>query len=111
MAIIKFTVGEATIFFCLVKFYQTLIGSQKLFYKADNEQRSTSYDSLLNSETVKLYGNEEYESKRFTHYMDEFQKKEWSSQIAMLGFNLLQSTTLTIGLMTGASNSIPFNLF
>jgi len=70
--------------------------------EADNEQRSTSYDSLLNSETVKLYGNEEYESKRFTHYMDEFQKKEWSSQIAMLGFNLLQSTTLTIGLMTGS---------
>ena len=69
--------------------------------QADNEQRSKSHDSILNSETVKLYGNEDYESSRFSHYMEEYQKKEWKSQVAMFGFNLLQTFTLNAGLMTG----------
>ena len=41
--------------------------------EADNEQRSRSVDSLLNSETVKLYGNEKYEADQFAHYMDIYQ--------------------------------------
>lgn len=32
---------------------------------ADNEQRTRSVDSLLNFETVKYYGAEEYEVNRF----------------------------------------------
>ena len=46
---------------------------------ADNEQRARSVDSLLNSETVKLYGNEKYEGEVFSEYMDKYQDKEWVS--------------------------------
>ena len=43
---------------------------------ADNEQRARSVDSLLNSETVKMYGNEVHEGKMFSGYMDIYQEKE-----------------------------------
>ena len=69
---------------------------------ADNEQRSRSVDSLLNSETVKLYGNEQYESDQFSHYMDKYQDKEWKSDVIIYIFNMCQNLTLNCGLLAGS---------
>ena len=69
---------------------------------ADNEQRARSVDSLLNSETVKLFGNEQYESKVFSDYMDRYQRKEWQSLGTMYAFSQNQTFTLNIGLMVGS---------
>ena len=69
---------------------------------ADNEQRTRSVDSLLNSETVKMYGNEEHEGKMFSDYMDKYQEKEWLSISTMYGFNLLQNVVLNFGVLTGS---------
>jgi len=70
--------------------------------EADNEQRARSVDSLLNSETVKLYGNEDYESGVFSDYMDRYQRKEWQSLGTMYAFSQNQTFTLNIGLMVGS---------
>jgi len=69
---------------------------------ADNEQRTRSVDSLLNSETVKMYGNEEHEGNMFSDYMDKYQEKEWLSISTMYGFNLLQNVVLNFGVLTGS---------
>ena len=70
--------------------------------EADNEQRARSVDSLLNSETVKLYGNEKYEGEVFSDYMDKYQEKEWVSQGTMYIFNLLQNSVLNAGVLFGS---------
>ena len=70
--------------------------------EADNEQRAKTVDSLLNSETVKLYGNEEYESDQFSHYMDVFLRKEWILRMLMNGFNTIQTLALNCGLLVGS---------
>merc|ERR1711963_1214973 len=69
---------------------------------ADNEQRTRSVDSLLNSETVKMYGNEEHEGAMFSDYLDKYQEKEWLSIGTMYGFNLLQNAVLNIGVLIGS---------
>ena len=70
--------------------------------EADNVQRARSVDSLLNSETVKLYGNEEYEGEVFAEYMDKYQQKEWASMGTMYTFNLLQNIVLNAGILFGS---------
>ena len=86
----------------------TIIGTEfRTKYKrkmnnADNEQRSKSVDSLLNSETVKLYGNEDYESGQFSYYMDKYLHKEWLNEMTVIGVNLFQTFTLNAGLLAGS---------
>ena len=70
--------------------------------EADNEQRARSVDSLLNSETVKLYGNEKYEGEVFSEYMVKYQDKEWVSQGTMYLFNLLQNIVLNSVVLFGS---------
>ena len=70
--------------------------------EADNEQRAKTVDSLLNSETVKMYGNEEYESDQFSQYMDVFLRKEWILRMLMNCFNTIQTLSLNCGLLVGS---------
>ena len=70
--------------------------------QADNDQRARSVDSLLNSETVKLYTKEEYESEVFSKFMTKYQRKEWLSLVSMHVFNINQTLILNIGLMVGS---------
>lgn len=70
--------------------------------EADNQQRARSVDSLLNSETVKMYGNEKHEAQIFSDYMDAYQDKEWISMCTMYIFNLLQNVILNGGVLTGS---------
>ena len=70
--------------------------------QADNDQRARSVDSLLNSETVKLYTNEEYEATVFSEFMTKYQRKEWLSLVSMHVFNLNQTLILNIGLLAGS---------
>ena len=45
---------------------------------ADNEQRTKSVDSLLNFETVKYYGAEQYEIDRYEKAILNYQVKSFS---------------------------------
>ena len=70
--------------------------------EADNKQRARSVDSLLNSETVKMYGNEKHEGQMFSDFMDAYQEKEWVSMCTMYVFNLLQTLVLNVGVLFGS---------
>ncbi|OAD77785.1 hypothetical protein PHYBLDRAFT_131334 [Phycomyces blakesleeanus NRRL 1555(-)] len=68
----------------------------------DNDARAKAVDSLLNFETVKYYGNEEYEIERYKNAIVEYQKADWKCSISLNILNLTQNTIITTGLLAGS---------
>ncbi|CAI5446278.1 unnamed protein product [Caenorhabditis angaria] len=68
----------------------------------DNISSAIATDSLLNYETVKYYGNEEYEVKRFRDSIEAFQLLEWKSQASLAFLNFLQNSIIGVGMMIGS---------
>jgi len=84
---------------------------------ADNEQRTKGVDSLLNFETVKYYGAEEYEIEQYEktiikyqvrmsnpcHYLIiSYKDEEWKSLASLALLNTGQSTVMNAGLLLGS---------
>ncbi|CAO3598375.1 unnamed protein product [Absidia cylindrospora] len=67
----------------------------------DNSARTKAVDSLLNFETVKYYGNSEYEVNRYRDAIVEYQKADWKSSVSLNVLNLAQNTVITAGLLAG----------
>ncbi|KAI8099088.1 uncharacterized protein BX664DRAFT_12834 [Halteromyces radiatus] len=67
----------------------------------DNAARTKSVDSLLNFETVKYYGNSDYEINRYRDAIVEYQKADWQSSVSLNILNLAQNTVITAGLFVG----------
>ena len=68
----------------------------------DNKSRAISVDSLLNFETVKYYGQEEFEVNRFNDAVVYYQKAEWDSLASLNLLGLGQNFIITLGLLGGA---------
>ncbi|CAB3401793.1 unnamed protein product [Caenorhabditis bovis] len=68
----------------------------------DNISSGIATDSLLNYETVKYYGNEEYEVKRYEDSVITQQLAEWKSQASLALLNLLQNGIIGAGLVLGS---------
>lgn len=58
-------------------------------------------DALLNYETVKLFGNEEYEVHRYETAIREYQKREWKTLSSLALLNSIQTVTIISGLAVG----------
>ena len=58
--------------------------------KDDNERNAKGVDSLINFETVKYYGAEEYETGRYRDAVIRFQKSEWLSNASLAVLNIIQ---------------------
>jgi ATP-binding cassette subfamily B (MDR/TAP) protein 6 len=69
---------------------------------ADNETRARSVDSLLNFETVKYYGAEQYEVESFREAILRFQDEEWKSNITLNILNTVQNVIICAGLLSGS---------
>lgn len=69
---------------------------------ADNETRARSVDSLLNFETVKYYGAEQYEVEAFRDAILRFQAEEWRSNITLNILNTVQNVIICTGLLSGS---------
>lgn len=67
----------------------------------DNSARTKAVDSLLNFETVKYYGNSEYEVNRYRDAIVEYQKADWKSSASLNVLNLAQNSVISIGLFVG----------
>ncbi len=73
--------------------------------KSDTEANSKAVDSLINYETVKYFGNEELESKRFDSSMAQYEKsaiRMWTS-LGLLNFGqgiIFWSGMIVIGLIS-----------
>lgn len=75
---------------------------QRRMNLADNATKARSVDSLLNFETVKYYGAEDYEVSGFREAVLKFQDEEWKSIITLNILNTLQNVTVCGGLLGGS---------
>lgn len=62
--------------------------------KMDNEMGDRATESLINFETIKIFGTEKYESKRYADTVREYQRFSTSTQISLSLLNSLQSLTI-----------------
>jgi ATP-binding cassette subfamily B protein len=64
----------------------------------DTEAQSKAVDSLLNYETVKYFGNEAHEARRFDESLAAYEKAAVKSQITLNMLNLGQAAIISAGL-------------
>lgn len=64
----------------------------------DSEANTKAIDSLLNYETVKYFGNEEHEARRYDHALDRYERAAVKSQVSLSLLNIGQAAIISIGL-------------
>lgn len=75
---------------------------QRRMNLADNAQKARSVDSLLNFETVKYYGAEQYEVDCYREAILKYQEEEWRSSITLNILNTMQNVIVCGGLLAGS---------
>ncbi|MBV6656685.1 MAG: ABC transporter ATP-binding protein/permease [Devosiaceae bacterium] len=66
---------------------------------ADTESTTKSVDALLNYETVKYFGNEEMESRRFDRAMANYERAATKTYTSLAWLNFGQTFIFTVGLV------------
>jgi ATP-binding cassette subfamily B protein len=64
----------------------------------DTEAQSKAVDSLLNYETVKYFGNEAHEARRFDEALAGYEKAAVKSQVTLNMLNIGQAAIISLGL-------------
>jgi len=64
----------------------------------DTEANAKAIDSLLNYETVKYFGNEEHEARRFDHALRLYERAAVKSQTSLSALNVGQGAVIAVGL-------------
>ncbi|KAG1807748.1 hypothetical protein EV424DRAFT_227037 [Suillus variegatus] len=80
--------------------YRTRI--RRLMNERDVNMRGIHTDCLLNYETVKYFGGEEYEAQRYTEAIEEYQSLEKRVVLSLNLLNLVQTLIITSGLLVGS---------
>ena len=62
----------------------------------DSKANTRAIDSLLNYETVKYFGNEEWEARRYDESMQRWEKAAVKSQTSLSLLNIIQSAIIAI---------------
>ncbi|XP_054265691.1 ATP-binding cassette sub-family B member 6-like [Macrosteles quadrilineatus] len=75
---------------------------QRSMNLADNATKARSVDSLLNFETVKYYGAEDYEVQAYRSAVLEYQKEEFKSVVSLNLLNSIQNVIVCGGLLIGS---------
>jgi len=65
---------------------------------ADTEANTKAVDSLLNFETVKYFGNEEHEAKRYARSMESYEKAAIKTWVSLAVLNSGQAVVYSVGL-------------
>ena len=74
------------------------IGIRRVMNEADNDAGTKAIDSLLNFETVKYFGNEKHEAKRYDAAMARYEKAAVTTWMSLAGLNAGQAVIFSIGL-------------
>jgi ATP-binding cassette subfamily B protein len=92
-------------FVCVVAYiaYTLLVTEWRLKYRrqmneTDQEANTRAIDSLLNYETVKYFGNEQYEAARFDHALARYERASVASKSSLSLLNIGQATIIGTGL-------------
>ena len=64
----------------------------------DSKANTRAIDSLLNYETVKYFGNEQYEANRYDHNMEHWETAAVRNQTSLALLNSVQSVVIAIGI-------------
>ncbi|KAJ3029732.1 Homocysteine S-methyltransferase 1, partial [Rhizophlyctis rosea] len=67
----------------------------------DNEMEAKAVDSLLNFETVKYYGAEDFEVRQYTDAVLKYQKADFVSSMTLWVLNTTQNFIIQAGLLVG----------
>ena len=70
---------------------------RRLMNETDSEANTKAVDSLLNFETVKYFGNEEHEAKRFGNALKGYEKAAIKSKTTLSFLNIGQGVVITGG--------------
>src|SRR3546814_2960024 len=65
---------------------------------ADNDANTKAVDSLLNFETVKYFGNEEHEARRFDGALTKYEGASVKSRTSLSILNTGQSLIIAVGI-------------
>lgn len=75
---------------------------QRRMNLAENACKARSVDSLLNFETVKYYGAEQYEVDKYRDAMLDYQAEEYRSVLTLNILNTIQNIIISSGLLAGS---------
>ena len=66
---------------------------------AETRANSSSVDALLNYETVKYFGNLEFETQRYDRHLQEWEKESIKSETSLAFLNIGQGLIISIGMI------------
>ena len=69
--------------------------------ETDSEANTKAIDSLLNYETVKYFGNEEHEARRFDTALQRYETAAVRSRVSLSLLNIGQGAIISAGLILG----------
>lgn len=72
---------------------------RRMMNEEDNRAHTRAIDSLLNYETVKYFGNEEHEARRFDAAMEGYEKAAIKSHTSLALLNIGQAVIISSGLV------------
>lgn len=96
MGVVAITVGVYTWF--TIKASNWRISIRRQMNESDTEANTRAIDSLLNYETVKYFGNEELEAKRFDSSMARYEKAAIKTWISLGWLNFGQAVIFGVGM-------------
>jgi ATP-binding cassette subfamily B protein len=71
---------------------------RRIMNETDTEAQTKAIDSLLNYETVKYFGNEEHESRRFDESLARYEKASVKTQVSLNALNIGQAVIISVAL-------------
>jgi ATP-binding cassette subfamily B protein len=98
IAAITFVCITAYIAFTLI-FTEWRTKFRRAMNKADNEAMTKAIDSLLNYETVKYFGNEPHEARRFDRSLEHYQRAAVTANATLSYLNIGQGAIIGLGLI------------
>ncbi|MGH7071933.1 MAG: ABCB family ABC transporter ATP-binding protein/permease [Acetobacteraceae bacterium] len=66
--------------------------------ETDNEAKNRALDSLINHETVKYFGNEKHEARKFDESLARYERAAVRSQVTLNMLNAGQAVVIAVGL-------------
>ncbi|WP_368415428.1 ABC transporter ATP-binding protein/permease [Falsiroseomonas sp.] len=95
-AVILVTVGVYIAW--TLMFTEWRIRFRRAMNETDQEANTRAVDSLLNFETVKYFGNEAHEARRYDASMERYERAYVRSEVSLNGLNFGQQSTIAVGL-------------